>query len=180
MFLVGLLTTAWLLPAPRVVAGTTFDIHTLLYASLLVLVGVQSMLFWMFAKVYGMREGIVPPDPALKALLARIQLEKSLIAAGLLLLLGIVLAVTALGSWQVEAFGRLDPDRTMRLVIPSATLILLGFQVAYSGFFLSILDIRGTPIETPTIRSGKLISSLLPSYRQPPMSRPSAPKADPP
>jgi glycosyltransferase involved in cell wall biosynthesis len=150
MSLVGLLMTAWLLPAPRVVAGVTFDIHTLLYASLLLLVGVQSVLFWMFAKVYGMREGIVPPDPGFVTLLARIHLEKSLIVAGLLMVLGIVLAVAALGSWQVEAFGRINPDRTMRLVIPSATLILLGFQVAYSGFFLSILDIRGTSVEAPS------------------------------
>ena len=41
----------------------TLDIHTLFYAALAVVVGFHSMLFWVFTKVYGMREGIVPPDP---------------------------------------------------------------------------------------------------------------------
>jgi hypothetical protein len=149
MALVGLLATAWLLPAPRVVAGVTFDIHTLLYAALSLVLGVQAMLFWVFAKIYGVREGIVPPDPGFEALLRRVHLEKSLLAAAVLMLLGFGLAVAALGSWHAEAFGGMDPDRIMRLVIPSATLILLGFQLAFSGFFASLLEIRGTPIATP-------------------------------
>jgi glycosyltransferase involved in cell wall biosynthesis len=146
MALVGLLASIWLLPAPRVLAGITFDIHTLLYAAVLLVVGVQCMLFFVFAKIHGMREGIVPPDPGFARLLARAHLENSLLAAAVLLLLGLVLGVVALGSWQAEAFGGMDPDRTMRLVIPSATLILLGFQLAYGGFFASLLEIRGTPI----------------------------------
>jgi hypothetical protein len=150
MALVGLLATAWLLPAPRVVAGVTFDIHTLLYAALSLVLGVQAMLFWVFAKIYGVREGIVPPDPGFEALLRRVHLEKSLLAAAVLMLLGFGLAVAALGSWHAEAFGGIDPDRIMRLVIPSATLILLGFQLAFSGFFASLLEIRGTPIAAPS------------------------------
>jgi hypothetical protein len=148
MFLAGLLTSAWLLPGTRVVAGVQLDIHTLLYASVLLVVGMQSMLFWVFAKIHGAREGIVPPDPGFDSLFARLHTEISLLAAGILLLTGIILGVMALGSWQADAFGGLDPRRTMRLVIPSSTLIMLGFQVAFSEFFASVLDIRGTPIVT--------------------------------
>ena len=32
----------------------------------------------------------------------------------------------------------------MRLVIPSSTAILLGFQIIYSAFFVSILEIRAS------------------------------------
>ena len=39
-------------------------------------------------------------------------------------------------------FGELNPELTMRLVIPSATAVLLAFNLAYSGFFVSILQIR--------------------------------------
>jgi glycosyltransferase involved in cell wall biosynthesis len=155
MFLVGLLASIWLLPAPRNVAGMILDIHTLLYASLLLVVGVQSMLFWVFAKIYGVREGIVPSDPGFEAFIARAHLEKSLIAAALLLLAGVALGMIAIGSWQAEAFGNLNPDRTMRLVIPSTTLILIAFQVAYGGLFASVLEIRGTRIEAPAIRPGR-------------------------
>ena len=154
MFGTGLIANLWLLPAPRTVAGVTFDIHTLLYASLLLVVGAQSMLFWIFAKIYGMREGIVPPDPGFESLIADTYPEKSLIAGGLLLLIGVLLGAIALGGWQARDFGAMDPDPTMRLVIPSATLILLGLQVAYAGFFAGVLDVRGTPIQSHPRGSG--------------------------
>ena len=63
LFIVGLAMMIWLLPGPRRVGSVTLDIHTLFYAALAVVVGFHSMLFWVFTKVYGMREGIVPPDP---------------------------------------------------------------------------------------------------------------------
>ncbi|WP_270934820.1 glycosyltransferase family 2 protein [Falsiroseomonas oryzae] len=149
MFALGGLLTAWLLPAPRMVGGVTFDIHTLLYAALLLVVGMHFMLFWVFAKIYGMREGIVPPDPGFTGWLARLQLERVLIAAGILVLAGLALGVVALGLWQAEAFGELHADQTMRLVIPSAVLILLGLQLASGSFFASVLEIRGAPIAAP-------------------------------
>ena len=149
MFLIGLLANAWLLPGSRAVGGAVLDIHTLLYASMLMVVGMQSMLFWVFAKIHGMREGIVPPDPVFERFIARNVLEKSLIAAAFLLLFGSVLGIAAFGSWQADAFGVLDPRQTMRLVIPSATLIMLAFQLAFSGFFISVLDIRGSAIAVP-------------------------------
>jgi hypothetical protein len=101
------------------------------------------MLFWMFAKVYGIREGIVPPDPRFSAMMRLVTLEVGLIAGALLLLFGLALGLYALGSWGSVEFGVLSPERAMRLVIPSATAILLAFQIAYGAFFLSVLEIRG-------------------------------------
>jgi hypothetical protein len=36
----------------------------------------------------------------------------------------------------------LDYARTMRLVVPGATLVALGFQTVFSSFFVSILGMR--------------------------------------
>jgi len=144
LFVLGLLAMAWLLPEPRIVGSITLDIHTLLYASLAVVVGFQSIFFWVFTKIYGMREGIVPPDPWFRSLLNVATMERGLIGGGFLILLGLVLGAFALGSWNVEGFRALKPSDTMRLVIPSATAILLGFQLAYGAFFISVLEIRAT------------------------------------
>ena len=142
LFLVGLAMMAWLLPEPRKVGSVTLDIHTLFYAALAVIVGFHSMLFWVFTKVYGMREGIVPPDPRFSAMMRLMTLEVGLITGGVLLLLGLALGVYALSAWGNTAFGVLSPERAMRLVIPSGTAILLAFQIAYGAFFLSVLEIR--------------------------------------
>jgi len=142
LFAAGLIGLAWLLPQPRAVDGVTFDIHTLYYCSLAVVVGFQSIGFWFFARVHGEREGIVPPDPWFRWLLQLVPLEAGLLAAAALLLLGFGLGAYALGSWGAARFGPLDPTETMRLIIPSGTAILPAFHIAYGAFFLSVLDIR--------------------------------------
>jgi glycosyltransferase involved in cell wall biosynthesis len=144
LFVVGLAMMVWLLPAPRMIGGVELDIHTLFYASLAVVVGFHSMVFWVFAKVYGVREGFVPPDPRFAAMMRLVTLEAGLIVGGALLLLGLALGVSAIGAWGGAAFGTLSPERAMRLVIPSGTAILLAFQIAYGAFFLSVLEIRAS------------------------------------
>ena len=142
LFLIGALGMAVLLPAPRPVAGVTLDINTLFYASLSVVVGFHSMLFWLFAKCYGMREGLVPPDQAFLSMVHYLTLERGLIVGALLLLLGLALGAAAVSTWGNAAFGNLSPERAMRLVIPSGTAVLLAFQIAYGAFFLSVLELR--------------------------------------
>src|SRR5262249_46731876 len=60
LFVAGLMAMAWLLPGPRTIKGVSFDVHSLLYASLAVTTGFQLMQFWIFAKVYRTREGVAP------------------------------------------------------------------------------------------------------------------------
>jgi glycosyltransferase involved in cell wall biosynthesis len=142
LFVAGAAAMVWLLPRPRVVHGVTFDIHTLFYASLAVVVGFHSMLFWVFAKIYGMREGLVPPDPWFHRVMRPVTLEAGLITGGVLLVLGVGLGAFALSAWSTAEFGALQIEHTMRLVIASGTAILLAFQVGYGAFFISILEVR--------------------------------------
>jgi glycosyltransferase involved in cell wall biosynthesis len=138
----GVGSMVWLLPEPRMVGRITLDIHTLFYASLAVVVGFHSALFYVFARLYGMREGLVPPDERFLRMTGALTLEAGLLAGLILLLVGIGLAVVALSAWSQTAFGVLSPETAMRLVIPSGTCVLLAFQTAYGAFFLSVLGIR--------------------------------------
>jgi glycosyltransferase involved in cell wall biosynthesis len=150
LFTAGLFAMAWLLPQPRRVGGIIVDIHTLFYASIAVVVGFQYILFWVFTKIYGAREGIVAPDPRFKSIVGVCTLEVGLITAGVLLLLGLALGLYAV-EWSAAAgFGPIDPTEVMRLVIPSGTSILLAFQTASSSFFISVLEIRATRVVETT------------------------------
>lgn len=148
IFVLGLLLMGWLIPGPRRLVGITLDIHTLLYAALAVNLGYQAILFWTFTKVYGMREGIVPPDPWFHRMVSVATLERGLIAGLLLLLTGLGIGFLALDAWNEAHFGEISASDTMRLVIPSATAIMLAFQTAYGTFFLSVLEIRSTRSRT--------------------------------
>ena len=151
LFLCGLAVMAWLLPGPRRIGLVGFDVHTLFYASLAVVIGYQTMLYWMFARIYGAREGIVPSDPWFRSIAGVYTLEAGLICGSVMLLAGIALGGYAVGVWGTEDFGPLAATAAMRLVIPSGTLILLGFQTASSGFFISVLDIRATRSPGPAV-----------------------------
>lgn len=123
--------------------GMTFDAHTLLFASLAILCGYQSILFAIFTKTYGISEGLMPEDPKMTRFFKIVNLERGLILACISLLVGLVLLLVAILQWRSTHFGPLDYAQTMRWVIPGATLSALGFQTIVSSFFVSILGMRG-------------------------------------
>jgi glycosyltransferase involved in cell wall biosynthesis len=122
--------------------GITFDAHTLLFASLAILCGYQSVLFAIFSKTFAVSEGLMPEDPRLTRFFKIMYLERGLMLSGAGLLLGLGLLLAAVQEWRLASFGHLDYARTMRLVVPGATLTALSFQTILSSFFVSILGMR--------------------------------------
>jgi glycosyltransferase involved in cell wall biosynthesis len=122
--------------------GMTFDAHTLLFASLAILCGYQSVLFAIFSKTFAVSEGLMPEDPRLTRFFKIMYLERGLMLSGAGLLLGLGLLLAAVQEWRLASFGHLDYARTMRLVVPGATLTALSFQTILSSFFVSILGMR--------------------------------------
>ena len=142
LMLAGLAAGVWLLPGHRTIHGVTFDIHTLLFAALAVIIGFQAVNFAVFTKVFAISEGLLPRDDRFNKALSLVSLETGLVAGGLLLVLGIAGAIYALSGWGTRSFGNLDPTRTMRVVIPSVTSLTLGVEIILSSFFLSILGMK--------------------------------------
>jgi glycosyltransferase involved in cell wall biosynthesis len=140
---VGVAGMAWLVPGQRSVGSVTFDVSTLLYFSLAVIVGLQSVYFFLTARWFGITEGLLPDDPRIRRLLeGRGRLELGLAAGMLLLGIGLGLSVYALALRNEVGFGRLDYPDTLRIIIPGATLIACGMQTALSALFLSVLGLR--------------------------------------
>jgi glycosyltransferase involved in cell wall biosynthesis len=142
LMLSGLAVGVWLLPGPRVLGQVTFDVHTLLFAALGLDIGFQAVVFAILAKVFAISEGLLPEDPRLNKLFRWVTLETGLLSGVGLLLIGMTLTAVALGSWGARSFGPLDYEKTMRLVIPAVTTLVLGIEVIFSSFFLSLLGLR--------------------------------------
>jgi glycosyltransferase involved in cell wall biosynthesis len=119
-----------------------FDVHTLLYGSVLMICGYQSVLFAVMTKTFAIREGLLPEDSRLTRMYRYANLESGLVAGALALLTGVALLLAALVQWYRRDFGDLNYVHTMRVVIPGVTLTILGFQTILSSFFLSILGLR--------------------------------------
>ena len=142
LMLAGTLLGLWLLPAPRTIGAISFDVHTMLYAAVFVLLGFQASAFAVFTKLFAISEGLLPPDPLLDRLFGYITLEVGLLVGALLAAAGLALSVYAVGVWQARQFGHLNYSDTMRLVIPAALLLTVGAQTIFASFFLSVLGLR--------------------------------------
>jgi glycosyltransferase involved in cell wall biosynthesis len=142
LILLGLAGCAWLLPGPRFVHGIGFDVHTLLYAFVSVLMGFELIAFAVFTKVFAISEGLLPQDPRLNRAFRYITLETGLALGGLLMALGIVGSFLAVSGWARTSFGALDAGHMLRIVMPAVFSLTLGVQIICSSFFLSILGLR--------------------------------------
>jgi hypothetical protein len=141
LILLGVAGYAVALPGLSV-GGVTFDAHTLLFASLAVLLGFQSAAFAVLAKTFAIGEGILPEDPRLTRFHKVVNLERGLVIGGGAFVGGLALLLAAVNQWRQAGFGALDYAHTMRWVIPGVTLAALGFQGMLSSFFVSILRMR--------------------------------------
>jgi glycosyltransferase involved in cell wall biosynthesis len=141
LFVASVVVGTLLETGPKRIGGVQFDIHTLLLAGFACLIGFQLIVFAVFTKVFAMQQGFHPPNPTYRMMFRYIKLETGLAIGAAMLVLGVVGLLLAVFSWRAAGFGNLDPQLTMREVIPAAVLLALGTQTVFASFFLSILGI---------------------------------------
>jgi len=138
----GLIIVIWLLPGTQKIGSISFDVHTLLYGAIAIIIGFQAVTFAFFTKIFAISEKFLPEDPKLNKIFRYVTLETGLIVGVTLILIGIVGSFLSLTIWSKTAFGSLDPSKTLRLVIPSLTCLTVGLQMVLSSFFLSVLGLK--------------------------------------
>lgn len=141
LIVLGLLGYAIAMPG-LTLYGVTFDAHTLLFASLAILCGYQSVLFAIFSTTFAISEGLLPENPRMTRFFQIVNLERGLVLAVGTLTLGLLLLLAAVNIWRKTGYGSLDYAQTMRLVVPGAMLTALGFQTVLFSFLVSMLGMR--------------------------------------
>jgi len=126
------------LPGIRLL-GAQLGAHTLLVASLALLMGFQFLLFAVVSQTVAQEMGLLPKDPRLEKFFRVATLERGLLLGAFALVAGLGLIVRTALVWQSTAFGDLDYATTLREIIPGITLAALGIQAILSGFFVSML-----------------------------------------
>ncbi len=142
LMLVGIGLMAWLLPAERPLGHLNLGVDTLAYAVSAVLLGFQLVFFGVAAKVFAITEGLLPEDASFDRWFRFITLETGLIAGVLLVLVGVGIAVSSVISWSHTGYGSLPPVQMMRRTLPAMLCLMLGTEICFASFFLSLLGLK--------------------------------------
>ena len=124
------------------IAGIDLDVHTLVIATMCIFLGYQAVLFSVTAKTFAITEGLLPADPGFANLFRYFTLERGLITGVVLSIAGLCLIGLILQIWYQTGFGNLNYKEGLRLTIPGALLVTLGFQTILSSLLLSIIGMR--------------------------------------
>lgn len=120
------------------VFGRAWSVHSLIGGSLLTIVGVQIVSLGLCAHAYGMYfMGDV--DPWFDRMRSRYRLEHGLAIGGAVILVGFIAAAVIIIQWIVDGFGALSQTN---LAVAAVTLIVIGVQIFFSSFLLSIIGLR--------------------------------------
>ncbi len=142
LMLAGLGLMAWLLPAERPLGHVNLGVDTLAYAAAAVLLGFQLVFFGVAAKVFATTEGLLPEDPEFENWFRYITLETGLMVGVLLVLVGVGIAVSSVIGWSHAGYGPLPPVQMMRRTLPAMLCLMLGTEICFASFFLSLLGLK--------------------------------------
>jgi glycosyltransferase involved in cell wall biosynthesis len=118
--------------------GRQWNLHTSIAGVLMCIVGTQVVALGLCAHAYG-TYFMGERDPWFDRMRARYRLEHGLLLGGAIIAAGVVAGAVIVAIWVHRGFGALSEER---LAITAAALIIIGLQIFFSSFLLSILGLR--------------------------------------
>jgi len=118
--------------------GRNWGLHALIGGALLMIVGTQVLALGLCAHAYG-TYFMGERDPWFDRMRSRFRLEHGLMLGGLFSLVGLIMGGVILATWISHGFGSLSDEH---LAVIAASLIIVGIQIFFSSFLLSILGLR--------------------------------------
>ncbi|MEO8968187.1 MAG: glycosyltransferase family 2 protein [Solirubrobacteraceae bacterium] len=128
--------------------GRNWDVHALIAGALLAIVGTQVVALGVCAHAYA-TYFMGERDRWFDRMRTRYKLEHGLMLGGSLAVAGVIVGAVIVVDWIDHGFGRLADEN---IAVLAATLIIVGIQIFFSSFLLSILGLRRRD-QSPPIRS---------------------------
>ena len=139
LLVAGLALELVLLPGPIRIGGQNIDFHFMFVGGALVLLGLQVILLGVYSKTYALVHEAGPVDPWISRFHLHYTLERGVALGGLLFAIGFCIDLWILVDWLAQGRGVLFAVRPAVLAL---TFMLLGAEIVFASFFLSVL--RGT------------------------------------
>jgi glycosyltransferase involved in cell wall biosynthesis len=120
------------------VFGREWDLHSMVAGALLMIVGTQVVALGLCAHAYG-TYFMGEKDPWFDRMRALFRLEHGLLLGGVVTIAGVAIAAVIVAIWIDRGFGALSEER---LAVLAAALMIVGIQIFFSSFLISIIGLR--------------------------------------
>lgn len=139
MIMVGIVIGSYLAIQQIVVNDVTFSIHTLLYCSAFLVIGINMVLLFIMTKTYAANNHFIPVSE--NDWINKIKEDVFIFGGGIISFIGIVITIIAFIMWKNIGFSGLEPEVMMRFVIPAVSALEIGTMLLLSGFLMGIFKI---------------------------------------
>jgi len=141
LFVLGFMLMLALLNGPIRVGEVSLEMHPLVLGSLLTLAGFQLLIYSLIVKDFGYSSGLIERNGVFSWVTERFTLEHGIALGGVVALLGLSLNAYILYIWMGAGMGSLG-TATLKLAVFAATVFIIGIEVVFSSFLLSIFSIE--------------------------------------
>ena len=138
----GLIGIALTVKEPFTIAYFQLDLNAFLFFIGLVIVGSQTILFGILARVFATNFGTLPPSKSVTKFEKFFSLGRGIVIGLSLLSISVIVALFLLGHWSGQNITGISRDSAIRtsgvIVLSSA----IGAQILFASFFASMLQIK--------------------------------------
>ncbi len=138
LFLTGLVGIVALLRGPLQIGNHAYDIHVMVPACLLCLLGYQALLLGIFARTLSLTRYFSSSEPFIQFVYRHFTLEKGVLLGCIIFVLGFLIDVWIASGWVKSGFGELQK---VKPALSALLLMILGTQTIFSAFFFNMLKI---------------------------------------
>ena len=135
LLITGLALMILMMFGPVMLFGITFQLHPIFLGGLMVIVGYQIIMLWLYTRIYLHN---MFRDKFVLKILEKLRLEHGLSLGILFIILGLAANAWLLWQWIATGYGALDIKTSLIGLI----IIVLGMQTFFGSFYLSILGLQ--------------------------------------
>ena len=143
LLVVGLFFNILLYVQPLIIGRVQFEVTSMLYCALAMLIGVQFLQFATFSSVFAERIGQYPKTSKLSHKVCEYLNIFGYKIAFAVVMIGIIGVVATLVIWGQAGFGQLHTTRVCKTAILFGSLLAMGIEILVFTLFSRILQMRG-------------------------------------
>ncbi len=134
---IGLFLIFAILNGPLVIGSMQFDIHPMIFGAFLSILGLQIIIFGLQSKIYSRSAGLGNESKTLKFIDKYFTLEKGTLIGFAIFFIGFAILIYIFNTWLGVGFVQ-----QIKLMLAGMTLTVLGIQIIFSSWFLSMIGIE--------------------------------------